>query len=168
MNVLSTYKILKAKAFNENVDESWIDWAIEMVEAGYESKNLYMLAGSMKQYNQFELQELTSKVLHDLDLHYSNTDTVLRDYVYYLISNSLHYPETYFKTLRELKDICTDLDLDKQYMDFYLLYYAKDDLTVDVVQWYWDGANRENIDRIIKERFLKWIDEFEQRRTTFA
>jgi hypothetical protein len=31
MNILLTHKILKAKAFNENIDESWIDWAIEMI-----------------------------------------------------------------------------------------------------------------------------------------
>jgi hypothetical protein len=34
MRVLSTYKILKSKAFNENINEGWIDWAMEMIEAG--------------------------------------------------------------------------------------------------------------------------------------
>ena len=162
MKVLSTYKILKAKAFNENIDETWIDWAIEMMEAGYESDNLYMLAGETKPFNQFELQELTRKVLKDLGLDYADKKTALRNYVYYLISTSIEHPETYYKTLRELKNICQDLDLDKAYMDFYLLYYAKDDLLVDEVQWYWDGADRQNIDEIIKERFKKWMDEYEQ------
>lgn len=166
MEVLSIFKILKAKAFNENVDESWIDWAIEMVEIGYESENLYMLAGVTKPYNQFELQELTSKVFRELHLDYSDKRTVLKNYVYYLISSSIDHPETYFKTLRELKDICRDLDMEPEYMDFYLLYYAKDDLTVEEVQWYWEGANRENMNQIIKERFLKWTGEFEQNRTT--
>ena len=67
MKVLSTYKILKGKAFNEDIDETWIDWAIEMMEAGYESDNLYMLAGETKPFRQFELQELTRKILEDLD-----------------------------------------------------------------------------------------------------
>lgn len=57
MKVLSTYKILKAKAFNEDIDESWVDWAFEMMEAGYQSDNLYMLAGVTKPYNQFELHD---------------------------------------------------------------------------------------------------------------
>jgi hypothetical protein len=163
MKVLSTYRILKAKAFNENVDESWIDWAIEMIEAGYESENLYMFAGETKPYNQFEHQELTNKVFQDLRLDYSDKDDVLRNYVYYLISNSVEHPETYYKTLRELREICLQLDYDSRYMDFYLLYFAKDDLMVDEVQWYWEGANRENIDQIIRDKFKQWLGEFEQK-----
>lgn len=166
MKVLSTYKILKATAFNENIDESWVDWALEMMEAGYESDNLYMLAGMTKPFNQFELHELTRKVLEELGFSYANKDTVLKNYVYYLISNSIDHSETYYKTLRELKNICQDLDLDSAYMDFYLLYYAKDGLTVEEVQWYWDGANRQNIDQIIKDYFRKWMDEFEQHNST--
>jgi len=166
MKVLSTYKILKAKAFNEDIDESWVDWALEMMEAGYQSDNLYMLAGVTKPYNQFELQELTKKVFEDLGLSYAHKEAVLKNYVYYLISNSIDYPETYYKTLRELKNICQDLDLEAAYMDFYLLYFAKDDLMVDEIQWYWDGANRENIDLIIRERFKKWMSEFERQKPT--
>lgn len=160
MKVLSTYKFLKKKAFNENIDESWIDWAIEMIEAGYQSVNLYMLAGETKPYNQFELHELTKKVLEDLGFSYGDKYAVLKNYVYYLISNSVDYPETYNKTLRELKNICQDLDYASEYMNFYLLNFAKEDLTIDEVQWYWDGANRQNIDQIIKDYFTKWMNEF--------
>ena len=163
MKVLSIYKILKAKAFNENIDESWIDWAIEMIEAGYESENLYMLAGKIKPYNQFELQELTDKVLQDLKLEYHDKDLVITNYVYYLISNSINRPATYYKTLQELKDICIQLNMNSKYMNFYLLYYAKDDLRVGEVQWYWDGADKNNIDCIIKEKFREWLNEFEQK-----
>jgi hypothetical protein len=165
MKVLSTYKILKAKAFNENIDETWIDWALEMMEAGYHSDNLYMLAGETKPFNQFELHELTRKVLEDLGFTYADKDAVLRNYTYYLITKSVDHPESYFNTLRELKNICPDLDMDAGYMDFYLLYYAKDDLTVDEVQWYWGGANRENIDEIIQRQFKTWITEFDQQTT---
>ncbi|GAO43343.1 hypothetical protein [Flavihumibacter petaseus] len=166
MKVLSTYKILKAKAFNENIDETWVDWALEMMEAGYQSDNLYILAGKTKPFNQFELHELTRNVLEDLGFTYADKDTVLKNYVYYLIISSVDHPETYCKTLRELKNICQDLDLESAYMDFYLLYYAKDDLIVDEVQWYWDGANRQNIDQIIKDHFKKWMKEFEEHNST--
>lgn len=166
MKVLSTYKILKAKAFNEDIDESWVDWALEMMEAGYQSDNLYMLAGVTKPYNQWELHELTKRVLQDLGLSYADKEAVLKNYIHYLIANSVDHPENYYKTLRELKNICLDLHMDAAYMDFYLLYFAKDDLRVDEVQWYWDGANKENIDDIIRERFQKWMNEFEQQKPT--
>jgi hypothetical protein len=159
MKALSTYRILKSKAFNENIDESWIDWAIEMIEAGYESENLYMLAGETKPYDQSQLQELTNKVFQDLNLDYSDRDASTRNYVYHLILSSIDHPETYFRMLRELRDIYYS---DARYLDFFLLYYAKGDLAIDEVQWYWDGANRENIDQIIRAKFETWIREFEQ------
>lgn len=64
--VISTYKVLMKKAFNEDIDEAWIDWAIETIQAGYESDNLYILAGITRPYHQFELQRLTDKVLAEM------------------------------------------------------------------------------------------------------
>lgn len=159
--VLSTYKILMNKSLNNDIDESWIDWAIEMIETGFESEYLYILAGISKPYNQFELHELTNNVLNDLDLDYSNKSLVVRNYVYFLIKTSIDRPTTYFNTLREIKDICIDLDMDKEYMDFYLLFFAKDDLIESENQWYWEGADRRNIDMIINEQFDKWKTKFE-------
>lgn len=43
-------------------------------------------------------------------------------------------------------------------MDFYLLYFAKDDLNESEVQWYWNGADRINIDLIIKNAFQYYLD----------
>jgi hypothetical protein len=166
--VLTTYKILKEKAFNSDIDESWVDWAIEMIRAGYENENLYELAGITRPYNQFELQDLTNKVLNDLKLDFSNKEITIRNYVYFLTSNSINKPKTYLKTLRELKNICTDLELDKEYMDFYLLYFAKEDLTESENQWYWNGADRTNIDSIIREKFESWNKIIEEKRNQNA
>jgi hypothetical protein len=151
--VLSTYKILKEKAFNADIDESWIDWAIEMMEAGYEADSLYQLAGAIKPYNQFELQVLTTQVLKDLQLDYSDKRKALKKYVHFLITSNLDKPENYFKVLREFRDIYYELDMDSELQDLALLYWAKDDLQCQDYQHYWEGANRENIDTIIKEKF---------------
>jgi hypothetical protein len=158
--VLSTYKILKEKAFNSDITESWIDWAIEMMEAGYESINLYELAGTTRPYNQFELKELTSKVFKDLNLDYSDKRKALTNYVYFLLTSNIDNPEKYIKVLRELRDIYYELDMDPEYQDFALLYWAKGDLEETEVQWYWDGATRNNIDSIIKEHFTHWMITF--------
>ena len=152
------------KSMNHFIDEGWIDWAIEMMEAGFESENLYMLAGITRPYNQFELQDLTTKVLKDLGLDYSDRELTIKNYVYYLIKTSLNDPTTFLNTLRILNDICRDLDYDKKYMDFYLLYYAKDELKDFDEQFYWNGANRNNIDFIIVEKFHEWIKKYELER----
>ena len=118
MEILSTDRILNAKAFNENVDESRIDWAIETMEADYESDTRYMLPGVTKPYNQFELQEWTSKVLHDLHLDYANKDSVLNNYIYFLLSTKEDFPETCLKTLRELRSIYYESGMDSRLTDF--------------------------------------------------
>lgn len=164
--VISTYRILMKKTFNEDIDESWGEWALEMMEAGYDSDNLYILAGITKPYNQFELQELTDKVIADLNLEISDKSLTIRNYIYYILSTTINEPSKYLFTLREVKDICIGLDMEKEYMDFYLLYFAKDDLNDSENQWYWDGADRNNIDEIIKEKFKEYIDRIDETRKT--
>jgi len=155
--VISTYRVLMKKALNEDIDEGWVEWALEMMKAGYESDNLFILAGLNKPYNQFELQELTDKVFKDLNLDTRNKHLTIRNYVYYFISTNINDPSKYLSTLNELKDICIGLEMEKEYMDFYLLYFAKADLNESENQWYWDGGNRSNIDKIIKEKFEEYI-----------
>lgn len=159
--VLSTYKILKEKAFNSDVNESWIDWAIEMMKAGYESVDLYELAGTTRPYNQFELQDLTTKIFKDFNLDYSDKTKTLKNYAYFLITSNIDKPEKYAKVLREFRDIYYELDMDSEYQDLALLYWAKEDLLNEDYQHYWEGANRENIDAIIKEQFELFKRQFE-------
>lgn len=159
--VLSTYKILKEKACNADIDESWSDWAIEMMQAGYEADTLYQLAGISKPFNQFVLQDLTNKVLKDLALDYSDKRKTIENYVYFLIKSNLDNIERYYEVLKEFRDIYYELDMDCKFQNLALLFWAKDDLIYDEYQHYWDGANRTNIDKIIKEQFEIYIRQFE-------
>jgi len=159
--VLSTYRILKEKACNADIDESWAEWAIEMMQVGYEVDSLYQLAGISKPYNQFELQDLTKKVLEDLQLDYSDKRKTTKNYVYYLISSNINKPDNYTEVLKELRDIYFEFNMDNEFQDFALLYWAKDDLLYEEYQHYWDGANRSNIDKITKVQFEIYINEFD-------
>ena len=159
--VQSTYKVLRDKVLNRDIDESWITWAQEMMEAGFESINLYTLAGITKPYNQFELIELTDMVFKDLDLDYANSFVVIRDYVYFLIKKAIDDTSSYLSVLKEISNLYLELDMDIEYGDFDLLYFAKDDLAYSENQWYWPEANRENIDRIIKDRFRSFISDWD-------
>jgi len=154
----STYEILAWKHLNKSVDEKWSNWAVEMMMVGYETEHLIQLAGIRKPYNQFELRELTDKVFDELNLDYKNQDNVLINYTTFLVKDVLNGRRELLKTLRDLKDLCITLDYDKRIHDFYLLYFAKEDLNYDTVQWYWEGATRDNIDQICFDYFEKWIN----------
>lgn len=147
--VNSTAEILALKALNRNINKIWIDWAVEMLMAGFDTENLAILAGEFEPYNQFQLQHLTTKILEELHLDYSDIDRTIKNYACYLIDEALNGRLDNFKVLDILKDIYIEIDREVYLSDFYSLYFAKDDLSSSDNQWYWAGANRENIDTII-------------------
>lgn len=155
-SVKTTAEILAFKALNRDIDKAWVDWAVDMLMAGYDTEHLTILAGESEPFNQFEMQELADKVLAELQLDYSDKDQTIKNYACYLIDKSLDGELDNFKVLNILKDICIELDYEKYLYDFYSLYFAKDDLSYSENQWYWDGATRGNIDKIIMDYFTTW------------
>jgi hypothetical protein len=154
--VKTTAEILAFKALNRDIDKAWVDWAVDMLMAGYDTEHLIILAGESEPFNQFQMQELADKVLTELQLDYSDKDHAIKKYACYLIDKSLDGELDNFKVLDILKDICIELDYEKYLYDFYSLYFAKDDLSYSENQWYWDGATRENIEKIIADYFTTW------------
>lgn len=155
----STYEVIAWKFLNKSVDEKWSNWAVDMMMAGFETEHLVELAGIEKPYNQFELKALTDKVFEELNLNYTNQNKVVIDYVSYLAMEVLNKNRDLLKTLREIKNLCIALDYHSKIYDFYSLYFAKEDLNYDAVQWYWNGADRGNIDKICIDYFKKWLHE---------
>jgi hypothetical protein len=158
--IKSTYEIRLLKHLNRSVDEKWIRWAVDMMIAGFESEYIIELAGISIPYNQFELKSLTDKVFHDLSIDLNNREQIIKDYVCFVGQDVIDNKRDLYKTLREIKDVCVERDYLDLIHDFYLLYFAKEDLIYDVNQWYWNGANRDNIDQICIDYFKKWIIEY--------
>ena len=82
---------------------------------------------------------------------------IITNYATYLVKQVINNERALFPTLETLKNLCIELDYEKNIYDFYLLYFAKEDLRYSDVQWYWAGADKENIDQICIEFFNKWI-----------
>jgi hypothetical protein len=156
-----TIEILIRKHFGESVDENWIQWAVDMMMAGFESEHVVELAGISKPYNQFELKELTDRVFDELGLDFSDQQSLVINYTTFLAKNVLAGRRDLLKSLRALNQLFNTSDHDEIIQDFYLLYYAKEDLNYSALQWYWDGADRENIDQICLDRFRKWIEDYD-------
>jgi hypothetical protein len=153
----STYKILVIKALNRDIDGSGKEWAMEMIQAGYEEESLYELAGVLPPYNQFELHYLMERVLKDLRLDYSDKSKTLKNYVRHLITTNIDRPNSYSEVLEELKDIYYEMNMDRDYQHFALLLWAKEDLQYGDHQFYWAGADKTNIDGIIRKQFEHYL-----------
>lgn len=157
--VPSTAEVLAFKVLERNTDQSykiWVNWAIEMMRAGFEAEYLVILAGESEPFNSFEMHRLIENVLCELDLDYSGKEEILKNYVCFLIDQVMQNKLSSLHALRNLNKLYLELNGAGWLQDFYLLYYAKEDLNYDRVQHYWAGATQENIDQIVTDYFLGW------------
>jgi len=154
--VNSTAEILTFKALNRDINMTCVDWAVEMLTAGFDTENLTILAGESEPFNQFQLQDLTTKVLAELEFDYSDRERTIKNYACYLIDKTRNGEIETVKVLNILKDICIELDMESYLYQFYLLYFSKTDLMESENQWYIDGVDRSNIDAVIEDYFTTW------------
>jgi hypothetical protein len=157
----STAEILLFKMLERPVSKKWIDWAYDMLVAGFETENLIMLAGETEPYNQFEVQSLADKVLKELNLVWDDPERVYKNYVCYLVSAALDGKLKAVNVLSIITKIYLKKDCEPYLQDFSMLYWANDDLIYSEQQSYWHGATRENIETIINDYFMEWKDKCE-------
>jgi hypothetical protein len=129
-----------------------IDWAIEMMELGYETPSLLMLSSfskSEKYYTSyFEIIEYLNDSIKELGLELK----VKEDAV-------LSFSSYYIKRIAEKNSVRENLkvvyklhlnDFDKSISDFCLLYWAWQDIDYGLEQnGYWQGVNTANIEETV-------------------
>lgn len=153
----TTPEVLAFKVLWKRIDQVWVDWAVAMLMAGYDTEHLRILAWETEPFYQFEMQNIIDKVLTELQIDCSDKDKIIKDYVCYLIDKSFDGEIESLELLNILKDLFIELELNCDYLyGFYLLYFAKDDLLDSEYQYHWDGGTRENIDKIITDYFVTW------------
>lgn len=155
----STAEVLAYKVLNRLTDKRWVDWAYDMLVAGFETESLLIIAGLQEPLNYFEMRILSDKVFYELQLDCLDEDKILINYATYLIRESLDDRIKSWNVLQELNNVYITLDYYIPFQEFFDLYYAYDDLQTCEMQWYIDGVDRSNIDQTIIERFQKWIIE---------
>jgi hypothetical protein len=152
-----TSKILAYKELpGFNMDDT-IDWALDMMRLGYETPSLLILASISKPTNFYEAQEYLVSACKELGIQIPNREEALYEYCKYFISG-IARSENVRANLSQLYKIAhIELD-DKPIFDFYLLYWAWDDLDYNSdYQHYWEGATLENIESIVIDTAKKWI-----------
>jgi hypothetical protein len=157
--IASTPEILAWRALNRSVDESWVDWAVSMLQAGHDTLHLAILAGMTEPFNQFEMIAIVDKALAELGYDWSDTEIVLRHYVADVLQRMLAGQITSRDALRGLMELCVELGYPADLYKFYLLYFAQDDLRMSEVQWYWPDATREDIEEVIRQYATQWLEE---------
>ncbi|WP_316789603.1 hypothetical protein [Pedobacter frigoris] len=155
--VASIAEVLIYKILKRHNEEGWVNWAYEMLVAGYETESLLILAGMRGNLEYFEMWTLTDKVLKELEIDYADQNVVITGYVSYVAHRVLSGEEKPSIALRTLKDIYFDLDYEPLLSEFFNLYYAWEDLQSSEDQWYVNGVDRSNIDEAITSCFKQWL-----------
>lgn len=159
--VPSTAKMLFQFARQYDFGDAVVNWAVEMMLAGYESENLYMLAADHPPYNYFQIRPLLLKVLDEFDIAIDEENYVL-DYQAYQVRQLLAGNGEWAEILRELYEI--DQAEEDWGSTFIRLYWAFTDLEYDTVNHYWEGATRENIGQVVHDALAAWLKDYEARK----
>jgi hypothetical protein len=163
MAKVTTARILADKALQMTCDQQCVDWAITMLEEGRDGHYLLMLAGMLPPHNHFELADLRDRSLVELAIPDLDPSSAVRIFAAERLRTALAGEAGLIETLGIIKDLCVAQNYQKELYDFYLLYEAYVDLRDSQHQWYWEGASRENIGLLIRQRAEQFLLEFPER-----
>ncbi len=117
-----------------------------------------MLASLDPPFDLFEVAELRDRALREVNA----PDLQKRDaaYVYARerLLSLLAGQDGLGDVLGVLKDLYIERDMDRDLLDFYLLYHAYDGLVSFGDQYHWEGATRDNIESIVLDRARAFVE----------
>ena len=156
-----TYKVAAFSEIPNFKSDECVDWAIEMLELGFESESLLILCGLSKPTNYFETIEYLKEAFEELNLTFKTGEDGIISYSNYLIKD-IASNKNVKANLKLIQQLCIDKDYEKVIYDFYLLHWAWGDYDYgNEFQEYWTEATPETIEQIVIDRAKKWIEENE-------
>jgi hypothetical protein len=153
-----TYKIVAFQDINEIQSDEIIQWAIEMIELGYRSENLFMLASFEKKSNFYEIENYLKKTLIELNLTPKKDKEAYVSYSYYYVLK-ISENKNVKENLAELYKYCQKWNYEENIYDFYLLYWAWNDFDYFSHSSYWYEATKENIQSLVIDKAKVWIED---------
>ena len=152
-----TNKILAYKELEDFKMDNSIDWAVEMLQLGYETPSLLILAGISKPTNFFESEKYLIDTINELNLKIPERKEAIFLYCKDIITQ-IAARENIRKNLYQLYKIAQTINDDKRIFDFYLLYWAWGDFDYgQEYSHYWEDATSSNIEQVIVDHAQKWL-----------
>lgn len=153
-------KLIQSHKELEHFDYSIaVDWAIDLIRQGKETENVLMLASFSQPIDRFEISPYVTNVLNDLGLEELDYKSAVIAETHYHLNEILSGHEIR-KNLQSLYQLCVDNDYESGLMTFYLIYHGWDELEEMGVNYYFDGADLNNIEDELKKEARKWIDKY--------
>lgn len=136
-----------------------VDWAIDLIRQGKETENVLMLASFSEPIDRFEIRPYVTNVLNDFGLEELDYKSAVIAETHYHLNEILNDRQIR-KNLQSLYQLCVDNDYESGLMNFYLIYHGWDELEEIGVNYYFEGADLDNIEEVLKKEARKWIDKY--------
>lgn len=153
-----TYKVVAFPAIEKLAVEDCIDWAMEMLELGYETPRLLILASFEKGDSYFEIKSYLEKAILELGLEIKFGEEAIGSYVFYYVTK-IAEGEKVRQNLSMIYGFWFEKYNDSLASGFIKLHWAWQQLDYEDndANHYWDGANRENIEQIVVSYAQEWM-----------
>jgi hypothetical protein len=133
------------------------DWAIELINSGYESEAIYDLACFYKPIDSDEVQPYLEAVLLELNLKAKNKMESEKCHIRYFLNKIVKH-DNVRSNLNSMLHFYFEF-VGKDTADFSVLQYAWDDLAAGEVNWYNKDLNLDNIEQEVIVLAQKWLNE---------
>ncbi|NJO89690.1 MAG: hypothetical protein HC831_12645 [Chloroflexia bacterium] len=153
-----TYKLLAQRLFSHFDSKKLVDWAVMMMECGYDSYSLIILAGLDKDSTEVR-EKYFRETIDELKLDVNKSDFDLIDYYANYIAESVVNKKIDPKDgLSIMQEIVRTTDYSSKYIQFYELDEDLDNLKYDNRTIFNSGLTLDNIDKFIITEFQLFLD----------
>jgi len=141
-----------------------VDWAIDLIQQGTETDDILILASFSKPVDSAEIKPYLNAVLTNLGFEEKTGDETVLALIRHHLLEILNESD-----IRKHLDSLYDLFLEKDCFHndnrfglrpFYLLYHGWIELEDIGVNDYFEGANLNSIENVLKEQAQIWIDKY--------
>lgn len=149
-----TNTLFAKKHLQSTMTEEYVQWAIDMLELEFDSKNLRILAGLSNPLNPWEVDHYFELALNDLNISKPNKEEAIKYYSIYLCEQMLNGEISPSNGLEKFCWIAQELD----YPDEYMMWYELEDAVLNINCEYfctYKGMNKSNVSSyLLKEAKL--------------
>jgi hypothetical protein len=160
---VSTETIWGLRVLQKCWAEHYAEWAVGMLEAGYDSKNLRMLAGIEPRSSVFEAEDYFQRTVSELGLTEPLKETAIKAYSIYVAEQIIGRKVPARDGVKMLFRVCMESDYPKYLMIWFNLDDACDDIRCGGEPWSYPGLTKDNLEAtVIKEAKAFIEDQREQ------
>ena len=159
MNVQEiTYQLLAEKSLTYFDSQKYVDWAVALLENGFESESLIILAG-LDSYGTEEKEKYFWKSVDELNIKIEKQDfELIEDYAIFVAKQVVEGKINPMTGLNKMVNIVCATDYSSEYITFYELEEDIDSLNYSGTAIFNTGLILENKEEYVKEEFKLFLE----------